>query len=57
MELLRYRLSDSSLKKRLNVFTSCRYSITNALTGTELRRAKKAREANNVVVQEYYVTL
>jgi hypothetical protein len=57
MELLKYRLSDSSLKISLNVFTSLRYSITDAVTGTELRRAKKAREASNVVVKEYYVTL
>jgi len=56
MELLRYRLSDLSLKIRPNVFTSGCYSLTDALTGTELRRAKEAGEASNVVVQEYYVT-
>jgi len=56
MELFRYRLSNLSPKIRLNVFTSCCYSLTDALTDIELRRAKKAREARNAVVQEYYVT-
>jgi hypothetical protein len=44
-------------KIRLNVFTSCCYSLSDALTGAELRGSKKAGEENNVVVQEYYVTL
>jgi len=56
MKLLRYRLSDLSLKIHQNVISSCCYSLTDALTGAELRRVKKAGEANNIVVQEYYVT-
>jgi hypothetical protein len=50
-------MSDFSLKIGLNVFTSCCYSLTDALMGTELRGTKKVGEASNVVVQEYYVTL